>query len=319
MTGSDNRARRGVISSMRKCLSVSSYAAVLVLVVFLSASAWAEKVALEDDPPLVLKPKPGKLTGRIAPAEKVQTLKAVSRVTGKTYLPRSLDEKTGEFTFTALPGDAVYDICVATADGRRIEGIDLDFVDARMLRLAEVRRKQLGLPEKKKPSFTRRDVEAILKFAAGWEDFMDFRRILYIRGYGNRATVLIELMRLREFHDSRKQGGETGDLVWRIELWYMEKRGGGWERIPNVERVLHRLRAKPAEWRKIHVEYYPRMSVRIDAKGRSDFLDIILPDTPDASRGRPANTRPKLKTKPHVLGLDEPSTRPAKKKPQTRR
>ena len=291
----------------------------LLAVGLLCFGVFSQTVKLVDDPPVVPKPKPGKLTGRITPAGKIGTLKALSRVTGKTYLPASLDKNTGEFVFTDLPGDAVYDVCVTTRDGRQIEGIDLEFVDARLGRLAELRRKQLGLPRKKKPDFTRRDAEAILKFAADWKDFMDFRRVLYIRGHGDRATVLVELMRTREFYNSREHGAETGDLVWRIELWYMEKRGGGWERIPNVERVLRRLRAKPSEWRKIDVEYYPALTGRIDAGGKSQPVKFRIPEKPDPSRGRAAGTKIDIKTKPHVLGVDEPQppappSRPSDKK-----
>lgn len=260
-------------------------------------------VQLVDDPALPA-PKPGSLRGQISPAETVQTLRAVRRDTGVQYEPATFDARTGCFTFADLPGDAVYDICITTTDGRSIEGIDLSFVDARLEKLAAVRRKQLNLPPRRREPFTKADVKQILRFIAGWRDFMDTRRVLYLRGRGSRAVVLVELMRLREFYAARRADGHTPDIVWRIELWYFVRQGGGWERIPNVERVLRRVRATPREWENVSVEYDPQLSLAIDETGQSKPLSFTIPAGPDPTKGRPAHTSAKLKTQPHVSGMD---------------
>ena len=78
---------------------------------------------------------------------------------------------------------------------------------------------------------------------------------------------------------------------------------------------------KPAEWKKIHLEYYPELSAYITPEGKCEPVAFKIPAKPDITRGRPANTEPKQKTKPHVLGLDvvpeqpaNPTTAPVAKK-----
>ena len=262
------------------------------------------KVELQDDPPVMVKPKAGAISGQISPAEKIQTIRAVSRVTGKTFLPEKFDEKTGQFKFPKMPGDTAYDICIVTTDGREFEGIDPEFTGAKLRKLAELRRKELALPTTKiNAKFSLDDVRAIKEFVAGWQDFLDTRRIIYIRGQGNRATVLIELMRTREFYQSRKPGEDAGQIVWRSELWYMQKQGGGWEKLPNVEKLLRRERTQPREFHKISIEYYPQLTARLSAAGQCKPIHFKIPKKPDPTRGRPANTKINLKTKPHILGV----------------
>ncbi len=272
-----------------------------ILILLLPVGALAVK--LVDDPPIAA-PQPGRITGRITPAGTIRTMQAVSRETGERYSPAGFDPNTGDFTFADLPGEAVYDVCLTTTDGRDIEGIDLSFVDDRLERLASARRAVLGVKPQPHPMFTHKDAQAILEFVAGWEDFLDTRRVLYLQGHGDKATVLVELMRLQPFYHSKQPGQAEGDIVWRIELWYFAKHGPGWQRLANVERVLRRLRAPESKWRKVSVEYNPRLSVRIDAEGNSPPVRFEIPGKPAPSRGRPANSPPKLATPPHISGID---------------
>lgn len=264
------------------------------------------KVQLQDDPPIMTKPKSGAIIGQITPAEKIQNVRAVSRVSGKIFLPKKFDKKTGRFEFKNMPGRAAYDICIVATDGREFEGIDLEFTGARLERLAELRRAELGLPAGKTTAkFSTADVRAIQEFVANWQDFLDTRRILYIHGQENRATVLIELMRTREFHKSSKGGEDAEQIIWRIELWYMQKQGGGWEKLPNVEKLLRRERTQPSQWQKISVEYYPQLTARLSEAGVSDPILFKIPTNPDPTRGRPAHTKINLKTKPHIQGIEK--------------
>ena len=272
------------------------------LALLLSAGGAPGAPALTEDPPPASKPQNGDVTGTITPTENIKSLQAVSRVSGKSYACDSYDRTTGKFLFKALPGDARYDVCVALKDGREVQGIDLDFADRRLLALADLRRKELGLPVEPPHSFVQQDTKALLDYVTKLEDFMELRRPLYIQAHGGRATMLVELMRTREFYSS------AGKIVWRIELWYFEYQHGGWERVPNQERVLHRERVDQALWKKIDFEFYPELSAFVTADGKSRPIDFKLPEKPDPSRGRTANTEPELKTQPHVLGLDEPAT-----------
>ena len=270
----------------------------------LAASAGLARVELKEDPPPVPAPKAGDVTGTIQPASKVARLEAVSRNTLKTYAPKSFDKKTGRFRFSRLPGDADYDVRIVTTDGRTLEGIDLSWIEARMVRLAAKRRKDLGLPAERSQAFSADDVKELLKWVEDWKDFMELKRVLYVRGHGPRATILVELLRTREFYSS------AGSIVWRMELWYMKNEFGGWDRLANSERVLHRRRIKPAEWRKIDLQYVPELSVHVGADGKSTPMSYKLPEKGDLSRGRLRNTDPKAKTKTHVAGLDVKPAKP---------
>ena len=269
-------------------------------------------VELQEDPPLAQQPRKGGITGAVTPAAKVASLDAVSRVTGKAYPADSFDRTSGKFAFKNLPGDATYDLRIGTTGGRTLEGIDLDFVDHRMLRLSDLRRKQLGLPAEAQREFTKDDVAAMLDYVRELKDFCDTRRVLYVRGHGKRATALVEMIRARDYYD--RKGNE---IVWRIELWYFEYRYGGWERVANQERVLHRKRIPHSQWSAISLEYYDALSAHIEPNGHCKPVEFCIPDKPDVSRGRVPNRPPKIDTEPHVLGMaakDESSAgdRPAR-------
>ncbi|HOD80904.1 MAG: hypothetical protein BWX88_00620 [Planctomycetes bacterium ADurb.Bin126] len=255
-------------------------------------------VKLQDDPPTVKTPKSGDLTGRIANPAKVADLSLVSRATRQTYTPKTWDRAAGRFTFASLPGDARYDLIIKTTDGRQIEGIDLDFCDLRMVRMAAERRKELGLPPERTQKFSADDAKAITEWISKLQDFMEIRRPLYIHGDGRRCTVLLELMRTREHYAG------SGQFVWRVELWYFQNEYGGWEKVPNQERVLRRNRIAPGEWSKIHLEYFPELSAQVDQAGYCRPIEFTIPDKGDLSRGRLPNTQPEVKTPPHISGLD---------------
>lgn len=272
-----------------------------ITAVALLAMACLGGVKLVEDPPLQ-KNVNGNITGVITPGSKVAEIFAVHRSSVKKYKPDSFDKTTGKFEFKGLPGDATYDICLKTTDGRDIEGIDLNYVDAKMLRLAELRRKDLGLPEPRTVDFDIEDAKSILQFMCdlidGKHDFMEQQRVLYVHGHGRRATMLVELMRTRDYHSQK-----GGELIWRVELWYFENQFGGWDKAPNQEIVLRRERAKYDKWAQISLEYYPELSAYINPTGFCKTLEFRIPDKVDASRGRPAGTKPELKTQTHVLGL----------------
>ncbi len=269
---------------------------------------------LTEDKPLARKAKPGDVRGTIQPAGKVARLWATHRPTGRTYQPTSFDANSGAFVFRNLPGAATVDVCIETTSGRVIEGIDLSPPDPQLLKLAQKRRKQLGLPAQREHVFTRRDANAVVQWVANAKDFLEQRRVLYVKGHGRRATALVELMRTREFHAS------GGKLVWRVELWQFVNQFGGWDRIANTEITLRRLRVSPADWRKVHVEWTPKLSVHVDRGGSSEPVTFTIPGKVDPATSRPANSKPKLDTSPKVLGLDasnnasDPHEKPTGKK-----
>ena len=259
-------------------------------------------VPLTEDPPLVSPPKTGTLTGRVVSEAPIDSLAAVSRATGKEYAPAAFDGKTGRFAFPDVPGDAVYDLRVKIGP-RMIEGIDLSAPDARMQRLAQVRRRQLGLPPDREHEFVQADADEIVKYVRDMQDFMEIRRVLYLQGRGVGATALVELLRTREFYAAK------GQIVWRVELWYFQEQFGGWQRQGKQDRVLLRERLSGDQWAGRHLEYYPELSVPVDADGRSQPLEFTVPPA-DITRGRLPGSDPKVQTPPHVLGVAAAESRP---------
>ena len=273
-------------------------AAILLSAVLAAASA--AEVDLKEDPPLLKPPKAGEVTGTIAPAGAVAKIALVSRDKRKTYAG-TFDAKTGAFRFRDLPGDAAYDVCLALKGGREIEGIDLDFADARMLRLAEARRKQLGLPAERRHAFTQADADELAKYVTDLakQDFMNVGRAVYIKGHGTRATMLVELLRTKPDY--------AGDarFIWRLELWYLKHQFGGWERLTDQEKLIRRLRIPQQQWQQYGIEFFPELSVRVDADGKSPPVKFAIPEAGDSTRGRLPRTEPVLNVKPRVLGLDK--------------
>jgi hypothetical protein len=263
-------------------------------------------VKLTEDAPLLRPPQKGRLQGRLRPAENVTRLQAVSRVTKLAYSPAEFDKAGGKFVFQDLPGDAVYDLCLTTADGRALEGIDLEMPDARLARLADARRKQLGLRPPAEHAFSADDANAILQYVAAMEDFMDLRRTIYLQGHGWQAAALVELLRTKEYYAAK-----PGELIWRVEIWYFQFSHGEWERIPESERVLRRERGPHEKWAQIDVEYYPELSAYVDAAGLAKAVDFTVPEKGDASRGRLRNTKPEQTTPPHVMGLEDKTISPS--------
>jgi hypothetical protein len=265
--------------------------------------------ALVEDAPTAKPPKPGALHGRIANADQVKELSAVSRVTGTRYAPQTFDRKAGSFAFKDLPGDACYDLCITTADGRRIEGIDLNWFEARLLRLAETRAKELGVPSRGGHAFTGDDAEELVRFVASRKEFHDVNRLLFVRGLGDKAVALAERIRAREFYDSR-----AGEAIWRTDLWYFTFDAGGWQQVPNVERRIERHQFLPEDWGKFTLVYEAALSGYVDPDGRSSPIDYTVPKDLDPAKGRIAGAQLRQDTHPVVLGMAPgaaPATRPA--------
>ncbi len=134
----------------------------------------------------------------------------------------SYDEETGAFEASGLPAGR-YDLRLMLAGGRA-DGADLRVEDA----------------DEAEP-FTAEDEAAIRELIANTPDaFMDIFRPIAIRGRGDRAKALVELIRARRFHS-----GEAGEIIWRVEVWSLERHTGAWIRSRGRSQVLCRLRVAP--------------------------------------------------------------------------
>jgi len=227
---------------------------------------------LREDPPSIPQPKTGDLIGTLAPAADIATLSAVSRVTSRRYEPTEWSPATGRFRFRALPGDASYDLCLQMTDGRRIEGIDLSWFEARFHRLAAIRRKQLGITDPAPHTFTKADADAMVGIIAQRKDFSDINRPLYIRGDGGKAVMLVERIRSERFH-----AAEPAETIWRTDLMYFTYDVGGWQILPNTRRLVERRRFGPNEWGRFTIAYDHRLTAYLDEEGRVRPLTFAVP------------------------------------------
>ena len=271
-------------------------------------------VRLVEDPPTGKPPKAGALSGVIENADRVARLGAVSRVTGKRHDPASFDRKTGKFLFSGLPGDARYDVCITTSDGRRIEGIDLSWFEARLLRLAARRRKDLGLPQPPPHAFGKADVTELIRFVTDRKDFSDVNRILYIQGHGDKAVVLAERIRTTGYYDAAGNYYDAGShTIWRTDLWYFTFDAGAWQAVSNVDRQVERHSDfRPDTLAKFTLVYEADLSGYVDEDGRSEPIRFTVGKKLDPAKGRVAGSPFAIVTKPVVLGLSKPTSRPAR-------
>jgi hypothetical protein len=178
----------------------------------------------------------------------------------------------GEYRIDKLIAGRTYDLIVWTtaADGTvtRWEGATMDY-------------HRPVTPSTAATDADRKAIESLIKDPA---QFYDKVRPLRIAADHQHATVLVELVRTREF-----VAGAGGEIIYRVELWYFENLFGGWAKDNNSERVLARIRGKPADLPK-NWQFLPQLgglqaTLPVTATPASQPQAIQLPDTPDPRRG----------------------------------
>ena len=75
--------------------------------------------------------------------------------------------------------------------------------------------------------------------------FYNKRDFLRLDGDHDRAVALLRLVRDNGFVNDK-----GGEVIWRIELWYFKNQAGGWEAVPQQNKVLRRERFPGAAARK---------------------------------------------------------------------
>jgi hypothetical protein len=242
---------------------------------------WAAIEALTPDDALP-QAESGDISGTITPADRVEAISMVNRDTGDTYGAATFDNDTGAFTFESLPGDANYDLKLLTTDAMHFEGIDLSFVDAPLIRMADARYDALNVTPPATEPVTHADVDLITRTIINDDSFVDHARCIYLRAdTAGQVTALVELIRDTPFHAD----GDT-DIIRRVELWYFEKIDGSWRRADDFNRMVDRRQLTQEEWKALEVSYLPAMSVTIDREGESEAMTIDLPATIAPQTGR---------------------------------
>ena len=241
-----------------------------------------------DGPPSTA-PAKGELSGILKTTAKLVRVVAVdrawadvlntSRATAKDdfVYEGNVEQATGAFRVPGLIAGRPYDLIAWTQDAQgkmvRWEGANMDYHRA-------------ILPSTPVTAEDRKAIEALV---VDPQQFYDKVRVLRMAADHQHATVLVELMRTRDFHSDT-----GGELIYRVELWYFENLFGGWAKDANTEKVLARVRGKPGELPE-NWQFLPELGgvVAGPAPGTSATagmeMKVGLPEKPEPKRGRAAH------------------------------
>jgi len=223
--------------------------------------------------------KIGTIGGAVTPVASVQQIWAVDRNLDLTY-PAEIDRKTGKFTI----GNVVtgrYDLVVTTPNGARFEGADMTYRESELDELAREQERQQGIVREKPGPLTDEDKKWLTDHVFGVKRFEDFRKIGAIAGNTQEATLLLELLRRRAFH-----GMNGKEIIWRVELWYFKKQGGGWEHVANTDVVLERQRMPAAQFAKLrHIFTATLGGIAVDKDGKSAPVTYAIPANAKTDEG----------------------------------
>ena len=219
-----------------------------------------------------------KITGTIKTNGKITRLVAVDREWADVLKTSRKNVKAGDdsfvyegqvngATFTVeglLPGRS-YDLIVWTENAggggekTRWEGVCMDY------------HREI-LPDME---LTADDKKWLEDFVKDVPAFMDKARVLHMAADHKHATLLVELMRTREFHSDK-----GGELIYRVELWYFENLFGGWAKDNNTEKVLARVRGKPETFER-NWQFLPSLGGIV----AGEKVEVTLPEKADARNG----------------------------------
>ncbi len=248
------------------------------------------------------------ISGTILPPGRAKAVQAFEREAAtlfeivNRYHKGTIDAKTGRFEIPNLP-DGTYQLLIDCGDAK-IEGVDLRIDDeedgpvfdyvfktetltSERLDLSEFfdpdevvsedRRNQVvgrlvGLPKLLEKLDSLRQVDR----------FCDHIRPLYAHGTKDRAFVLVEAARLRDFYAGR------GQAIYRAEVWQFNRVGAVWDHPTKGVRVLQRHRFEnKADLKAFGVFFEPKLGgIRI-LQGRS-VADIryTVPEKWDDALGK---------------------------------
>lgn len=193
----------------------------------------------------------------------------------------SYDPRTGSFRTTDLP-DGVYDLRLLIKGGV-VEGVDM-----RVPPPGEGEAKPL----------TAWDEGAIRDYITRpVASFMDIKRPLLVRGHAEQACALVEVVRHRSFYE-----GRPDDLIWGVEIWYLENQTNAWVRPPGARRrrkVLRRVYV-PRDiahdaFEKSICLFDPKLGgIELDAETARRHISVTVPG-PDSAFGKvPGSVRKQI-------------------------
>lgn len=215
------------------------------------------------------------IEGKITPAGAAVSVSALDRDVPARTTARTVPLK--EYKGTVAPDGTsfkievppgTYDLHVELEDGRALEGADL--------RIAA-----------EGPPLKERDVKAIKDRIAKMRMFYEEKHVVAVAGAGERARVLVVLIRKGPTSYDGRAGGPVG--VFRAEVWAFRKHTGSWVRKGTV-RVLRRFLVKRDELPKYRDEwrFLPELG-GVDVKaGEKIKKDVIVPPASAKAEREPA-------------------------------
>jgi len=177
------------------------------------------------------------------------------------YTPRSSNTSPPTYTFDKLLPGRLYDLIVWD-DQTRWEGVTMDY----------------HRPIEPTGAIKPEGRVWIEDFIRKMPQFYDHCRPLWMAADNGHATVLVELIRNRDFHSAKQ-----GEVIYRTELWYFENLYGGWAKDRNTEKVVTRLRGQPDKL-PANLIYCPSLGGQM-ASATQPAWKLTLPEAPDPKRG----------------------------------
>ena len=161
--------------------------------------------------------------------------------------------------FHDLLPDTPYDIRLALADGTVLQGVDMGWYNEEP---AKPNAEPLSDDDREQVRAVLQDIKA----------FTNRNDILLLQGDHNRAVLLAQLIRDKDFHADK-----GGEIIWRIELWYFKNNYGGWEKISQVNKVLRRERYRDAaafNSATENIKWVPELGGIVVAKGKPGTVTL---------------------------------------------
>jgi len=214
----------------------------------------------------------GRIEGTLLPASRVKQVRLVER-SSKLSRIASYDRETGRFIADELPS-GVWAVEIDTTWGL-VQGVDMRFRPGELERAAKPR----DADPPKPPPLDDEDRAEITRHITGPERFMTARPLMFA-GDGRQATVLVNLLRDRAFH--QRKGDE---VIWRLETWYYEDKWGHWDRLGGT--VIFRDRLSGAVFRKRTRQFEPSLGgLEITPRTTAPLVvGYTVAEFPDPSRG----------------------------------
>jgi hypothetical protein len=184
---------------------------------------------------------------------------AATATKSKATITGSIDSNVVHFL--GVSSGIAYDVALIASDHTILQGVDLGWYS---LEPANPAAEPLNDDDRQQITTILKDVPA----------FYNKNDLLILRGTHERAVALVQLVRDTAFHSD--QGGE---VIWHVELWYFKNQHGGWEKLPQVNKVLRRERFKSrGEYEDVvgHLRWTPELGGLKLAEGQAE-LTITLP------------------------------------------